>query len=139
MYRNKNMSGQCKEEGGYSLVEVLITIVIISILFVAVLALFSNVSIIQGRTHNQETATRAAHQQVESLRNLQYNSLTEGDDIDFSEDLPDRLPDGSSGIVTITEAGEGLKKVDVTVSYPEGSGVQEVVVSSLIGIIGITQ
>jgi prepilin-type N-terminal cleavage/methylation domain-containing protein len=127
------------KNGGYSILEVLMTIVVVGILFSAVIALYSNVLIVQHRTQNLETATRAAHRQVEALRNLQYNSLEEGEDIDFSDDLPADLPAGSSGIVEVTEAQQGLKRVDVTVTYPDGSSDNEVTVSSLIGIIGITQ
>lgn len=128
-----------RSESGFSIIEVLMTIVVVGILFSAVIALYSNVLIVQSRTQNLETATRAAHRQVEALRNLQYNSLEEGENIDFSDDLPTGLPRGSSGVVEVTDAQQGLKRVDVTVTYPEGSTDRAVTVSSLIGIIGITQ
>lgn len=128
-----------RSESGFSIIEVLMTIVVAGILFSAVIALYSNVLIVQSRTQNLETATRAAHRQVESLRNLQYSSLEEGENIDFTDDLPAGLPNGSSGIVEITDEQQGLKRVDVTVTYPEGSADRVVTVSSLIGIIGITQ
>ncbi len=128
-----------RSESGFSIIEVLMTIVVVGILFSAVIALYSNVLIVQSRTQNLETATRAAHRQVEALRNLQYNSLVEGEDIDFSDDLPTGLPRDSSGLVEVTDAQQGLKRVDVTVTYPEGGTERMVTVSSLIGIIGITQ
>ena len=131
MYKSK--------EDGYSVLEVLVTIVVVGVLFSAVIALYSNVLIVQNRTQNLETATRAAHRQVEALRNLQYNLLEEGEDINFSDDLPADLPSGSTGVVEVTEAQQGLKRVDVTVTYPDGSSENTVTVSSLIGIIGITQ
>ena len=115
------------------------TIIVAGVLFTAVIALYSSVLIVQAQTQNLETATRAAHRQVEALRNLQYGSLEEGQDIDFSDDLPAKLPDGSTGIVEVTDAQQGLKRVDVTVTYPDGSASRTVTVSSLIGIIGITQ
>lgn len=115
------------------------TVIVIGILFSAVIALYSSVLLVQSKTQRLEAATRSAHLQIESLRNLQYNSLEEGVDIDFSDDLPDELPQGSAGVVEVTEAEQGLKRVDVTVSYPDGSSQRTVTVSSLIGIIGITQ
>lgn len=128
-----------RNDKGYTIIEVLMTIVVTSILFTAVIALFSNILIIQSRTERLETATRSAHRQIEALRNLQYNALEEGQDIDFSAELPDQLPTGSSGIVVVTDVDQGLKRVDATVTYPEGSSDKQVTVSSLIGIIGITQ
>lgn len=127
------------DQAGFSVIEVLMTVIVIGILFSAVIALYSSVLLVQSKTQRLEAATRSAHLQIESLRNLQYNSLEEGVDIDFSDDLPDELPQGSAGVVEVTEAEQGLKRVDVTVSYPDGSSQRTVTVSSLIGIIGITQ
>lgn len=128
-----------KFEKGYTLVEVLITIAVSAILFGAVFVLYSNILIIQNKTQRLEAATRSAHQQIESLRNLQYNNLVEGEDIDFSDTLPDILPAGSVGTVVVSDSDNDLKRVDVSVIYPEDGATQTVTVSSLIGIIGITQ
>lgn len=127
------------DQKGYTLVELLMSVVVAGILFAAVFALYSNILIIQGKTARLETATRAAHQEIETLRNLQYNSLIDGEVIDFSSELPNTLPIGSTGVVEVTDNDDGLKRVDVSVTYQE-EGVDKVVtVSSLIGIIGITQ
>lgn len=128
-----------RQQSGFSVIEVLMTIFVVGILFSAVIALYSSVLLVQSKTQQLEAATRAAHLQIESLRNLQYNSLEEGVDIDFSDDLPDELPADSTGVVEVTEAEQGLKRVDVTVTYPDGNNQRTVTVSSLIGIIGITQ
>lgn len=128
-----------QNQKGYSVIEVLMAIVIAGILFSAVIALYSNVLIVQDRTQKLEIATRAAHQQIESLRNLQYNALEEGEDINFSDNLPGGLPVGSTGIVEVSGADQGLKRVDVTVTYPFRDSSNSVTVTSLIGVIGITQ
>lgn len=128
-----------QSQKGYSVIEVLMAIVIAGILFSAVIALYSSVLIVQDRTQKLEIATRAAHQQIESLRNLQYNALEEGEDIDFSDDLPRELSIESTGIVEVSDAEQGLKRVDVTVTYPFRDSSNSVTVSSLIGVIGITQ
>lgn len=124
---------------GFTLVELLVTIIVIGVVFSGLSSIFIGVQRAQVQTNYLESATRAAQTQIESLRNINYNNLTPGVDIDFSNDLPETLPSNSTGNVVVSEPATGLRRVDVTVTYEYGGENKDVVLSSLIGVIGIVQ
>lgn len=94
---------------------------------------------LQNQTMYTDYATRAAQREIETLRNDNYASLTPGQNIDFSSQLPSDLPKNSTGTVVVSQPEADLRRVDVTVSYNSGGHQHDVTLSSLIGVIGITQ
>ena len=127
------------DTGGFTLIELLVTIAIIGIASLGIASLFYNIQFTQQQSRYVDAATRAAQREIEVLRNNSYNNLQDGQVIDFSSDLPDSLPAGKSGIVNVSEPSQGLKRVDVTVSYTTAGRSHNVKLSSLIGIIGLSQ
>lgn len=126
-------------EAGFTLVELLVTIVAIGVVFGSISSLMLSVQNGQRTAMFIEGATRAGQREIEILRNNQYASLTPGVNIDFSDDLPDYLPLPRSGTVVVSEPASGLRRVDVTVSYGSGSAQRSVKLTSLIGVLGIAQ
>ena len=124
---------------GYTLVELVITMLVFGVVSSSVVNLFLTIQQSQVRSGYLETATRAAQREVESLRNSSYSSLTPGTDIDFTDQLPAILPEDKNGNVEVSEPIADLRRVDVTVSYTYQGKQQAVKLSSLIGVIGITQ
>lgn len=127
------------DTGGFTLIELLVTIAIIGIASLGIASLFYNIQFTQQQSRYVDAATRAAQREIEVLRNNSYNNLQDGQVIDFSSDLPDSLPAGKSGFVNVSEPSQGLKRVDVTVSYTTAGRSHNVKLSSLIGIIGLSQ
>lgn len=126
-------------EDGFTLVELLVTIIVIGVVFAGLSNIFISIQRSQVQTSYLESATKAAQREIESLRNSNYNNLTAGQTIDFSPDLPSTMPNGSTGVVNVTEPSTGIKRVDVTVTYTYGGDTRNVSLSSLIGVIGIVQ
>ena len=126
------------DKHGFTLVELLVTIIVIGIVFTGISSIFISIQCAQVKTSYLESATRAGQKEIESLRNSNYNNLTVGQNIDFSSSLVD-LPKGSTGTVVVTEPTPGLKRVDVTVAYTYEGQTKNVNLSSLIGVIGIVQ
>ena len=122
---------------GFTIVELTVTIIFLGFVVLGVSSLYLSIANIQRQSQYTEIANRAAQAEVESLRNSTYNQLTAGQNIDFSSQLSG-LP-SPTGTVVVTEPQTGLKRVDVTVSYNAGSQQHNVTLSSLIGVIGITQ
>jgi type II secretory pathway pseudopilin PulG len=127
------------DEGGFTIVELLVTTVVTGLIVVAVTTLFITIERTQHSTQLMETASRAGEQQVESLRNNNYGSLTAGSTITFTNNLPSNLPAPRSGTAVISEQASGVKRVEVTVTYRDGTKQKKVKLSSLIGQIGIGQ
>lgn len=126
-------------QSGFGLVEVIMAISLLAVTSLALTGMFRSILYIQSAALYQKSATLAAQRQIESLRNSNYNDLAAGSTINFSSDLPSNLPNPKTGSAAITEPVSGLKRVDVTVTYSHGTSTKTVKVSSMIGIIGITQ
>jgi prepilin-type N-terminal cleavage/methylation domain-containing protein len=127
------------DQRGFTLIELLVTMVVIGLVFSGIVNLYIGIETVQRKTYHVEIATRAGERQIESLRNSQYTTLTPGVDIDFTDSLPEDLPSPKSGIVEVTEPSDGLRRVDITITYNNSGGVKTIKQSSLIGVIGIAQ
>lgn len=130
------MSGN---QRGFTIIELLVTIVVAGLIITAVTTLFITIARTQRSTQLLETASRAGEQQIESLRNSTYNALETDSTIDFSNELPSNLPSPKQGLAKISEPADDVKRVDVTVTYKDGSKTKKVKLSSLIGQLGIGQ
>lgn len=128
-----------REQQGFTIVELLIATLVIGIITAGISTLFININTLQRKTSHIDSATRAAQRQVEMLRNDNYGSLAPGQTINFTNSLPETLPGNKSGSVVVSAPAPDLKRVDVTVTYTDGGKQERVVLSSLIGVIGITQ
>ena len=130
-----------KSHFGFTLIELMIATIVLSMLIISISTLYFAVDRIQTRSQDIGAATQAAELKIESIRNEHYRSLTPGEDIDFTEDLPERLRD-AEGIVEVREPGPDLRELTVTITYDErgvSDAREEVVLSAIIGRLGISQ
>jgi type II secretory pathway pseudopilin PulG len=130
---------QGSAEDGFTIPELIITIVFIGFAFIGITEMYLGAQRIQENTSWLQSATHAGETEIESLRNNDYGSLVVGTPIDFTADLPTTLPAPRSGTVAVTEPISGLKRVDVTVTYSDHGTPKTVNLTSLIGVIGISQ
>lgn len=124
---------------GFTLVELIITVVVLGIAITGIAGLYYSSQYTQLSSQYKDTATRNAQKEIEVLRNNTYNQLTAGDNIDFTSSLKGNLPGDKKGTVVVSEPTNGIKRVNVTVSYTNAGQAQKVTLSSLIGVIGIAQ
>jgi len=122
---------------GFTIIELLVTLVVLGFFVVSVGDLLAHITDTQHNTDLLASATHAGSDEIESLRNNNYNTLTDGETIDFTSQLPSSLPKGSTGTVQVSQPSADLRRVDVTVTYPVGGQTHSVELSSLIGRIGI--
>ena len=126
-------------EAGFTLVEMIVTIVVLGIVISSLGGLYYIMQQAAVRAQHLDQATRAARTEIEQLRNTGYSLLTPGTPIDFTSSLPTSLPADRNGTVTVTQPTDDLKRVDVQVTYTDGGKAQKIILSSNIGIIGIRQ
>jgi prepilin-type N-terminal cleavage/methylation domain-containing protein len=127
------------DESGFTLVELIMATVIFGLFIIGIVNLYITIEVTQRKSYHLEMATRAGEKQIESLRNAQYGNLTPGTTLNFNSSLPTELPEPRTGTVAISEPEIGLRRVDVTITYQDGSATKTIKQSSLIGIIGIGQ
>ena len=126
-------------QDGFTIVELLVTIAIVGITTASLSSMFISIQSVQRKTTYVDTATRAAQREIETLRNDNYSYLTPGQTINFTNSLPSTLPGNKTGTVQVSQPTTDLRRVDVTVTYSENGTSRSVTLSSLIGVIGITQ
>jgi len=128
-----------KGQSGFTIPELMVAIVFMGFAFIAIASLYLDIQRVQEQTGYIQIASHAAQTEIESLRNSNYNSLDDGQNIDFSSTLPTTLPGPRTGTVAVTSPMTGLKRVDVTVQYTDHGSTHQVELTSLIGVIGISQ
>ena len=127
-----------KNDGGFTLVEIVVTILMIGIATASLSSMFITIRNIQLQTAYYNTAHRAAAREIESLRNDSYTTLVAGQTINFTNSVPSILPN-RTGSAVISSPSEGIRRIDATVTYKSQGKTRTLTLSSLIGEIGITQ
>lgn len=107
-----------KLAGGFTIVELVITIVLIGIIVPAVAMALTNLATINYQARDQALADLAAQNKVETLRSQGYNSLNVGS-VDFSSELPASMGSPKSANYSVSQPRTGMKQVDLTITYTE--------------------
>lgn len=128
---------EANKDQGFTVVEVIVAIVAFGFVAAGMAQMLLGTIALQRNSNYLQTATTAAQSEVESLRNNNYNQLSNGS-INFSAQLPSSLPSPKTGTAVISEPIPGIKRVDVTITYNNNGTNQSVELSSLIGVIGIS-
>jgi type II secretory pathway pseudopilin PulG len=125
-------------EGGFTIVELVITIVIAGIIIPAVTIALTNLTVINLRARDQVLANMLAQNKVESLRSTGYNSLNNGT-TSFTSELPNIMGSPKSASYTISTPQTGLKQIDVSISYTEYKIARSVAFRTYISELGVGQ
>ena len=124
-------------EAGFTLVELLVTIMVLGIVIASLGGLYYIMQITAVQSQHLDLAIRAARTEIEDLRNNGYDALNPGSTITFTSSLPAQLPPSKTGTAVVSQPQPGLRRVDVTVAYTDYGKSETVELSSNIGIIGI--
>lgn len=126
-----------KKEGGFTVIEILITIGLIGIILPVIYLGINSLLVINKRSRNIMLANIAAENKVEKLRSDGYNSIASGSS-DFSAELPSELTSPKSA-TTIVTTSNGMKTVDVTISFKDSDRQREVKYKTIISETGVGQ
>jgi type II secretory pathway pseudopilin PulG len=123
---------------GFTLIEVVLTAAFIGTAIAGIGTLLSNVYRINQRSQNLAAATQAAQSKLEDYRNTPFTSIPIMT-VDFSTGLPAQLPSPKTGTVTITLVEDGLKQVEVDITFREGQTDRNVKVTTYVTSRGINK
>lgn len=114
---------------GFSLIEILVTIGILSLMIVVYQAVLGNVYLTRS-VQDKDVALKIATYKIEELRALGYSSLPGSGS--FSDTLLTSLPSGTASM-TITDYNAKVKQVVVTVGWtPQNSTARSVSLTTLV-------
>ncbi len=127
---------------GFTIIELVVAMAFLGIVVVSVSELYATLRQANRAANNYTIATQAAQQLVEKFRNTNYNNIPIGTtDVTASTlaTYPSLLaPRSATTTVTLVDAN-GLKQVDVAVSYKERTGIKNVQFSTLISYKGVNR
>ncbi len=114
--KNRTKDTQQQKKGGFSLIEVMITILLLTVVLSALLSCFVQGFDILMRMKQMTAATQAIQNELELIRNMHYSDiLSMGNS--FTNDSFSLL-DNSSGIISLEDSvGAEIKKLTVSVTW----------------------
>jgi len=105
-----------KREEGLTYIEVLVTMVILSVVLIALLSCFLHGFNIISRMRQTTIATQSIQKELEIIRNMSFNDILTLDSSFTNESLS--FLEGSSGAVNIEDSlGDDIKKLTVSVFW----------------------
>ena len=103
-------------EDGFTLIEVLVTIMVLAIVLIALFSCFLYGFTVISRMRQTAIATQCLQEQLELIRNMPFNDILSLDSSFENESLP--LLEDSSGILSLEDSGgDDIKKLTVSVIW----------------------
>ena len=126
-----------KRADGFSVIELILAIVV-GVTFLSSMNLVTdNYTGLGKRSRNLVLVNSYAEAKVEGLRNSGYNAITAGT-TNLTSELPSQLP-GRNGTMTVTQEPGGIKQIDLSLSYKDGTINRTYSYRTYIGELGVGQ
>ncbi len=114
--RKETVIKRKKREEGLTYIEVLVTMVILSVVLIALLSCFLHGFNVLSRMRRTAIATQSIQKELELIRNMSFNDILTLDSAFTNENLS--LLEESSGAVNIEDSlGDDIKKLTVSVLW----------------------
>jgi prepilin-type N-terminal cleavage/methylation domain-containing protein len=130
---NKN-----NRQTGFTIVELMITVVLAGIIIPAVAISLTNLAVVNKQARDQALANMLAQNKVETLRSAGYNSLNNGT-TSFSAELPNIMGSPKSASYTISSPQTGIKQIDISISYTEYKSTKALAYKTYVSELGVGQ
>jgi len=105
-----------KREDGFTLIEVLVTIMVLAVVLIALFSCFLYGFTVISRMRQTAIVTQCIQEELELIRNMPFNDILSLDSSFTNESLP--LLEDSSGILSLEDSGgDDIKKLTVSVIW----------------------
>lgn len=127
-----------KDQQGFSIVELVVAIVVGVLLILSMNFIVHNYIHLGQRGRNLTTANAYVESKIEALRNTGYNGLNIGS-TDLTGDLPSQLTPPKSGSLQISQPQDGLKQIDISVTFNDDGNSRTYTYKTYVGELGVGQ
>lgn len=105
-----------KREDGFTLIEVLVTIMVLAVVLIALFSCFLYGFTVMSRMRQTAIVTQCLQEELELIRNMPFNNILSLDSSFENESLS--LLEDSSGILSLEDSGgDDIKKLTVSVIW----------------------
>lgn len=125
-------------ESGFTLVEILVTLIACAILIVAVNAAVNTQAILAQRHRDMVIANAYANGKIESLRSQGFLALSDGT-TDLTSGLPSELKAPRSATLVISAHNASVKEIDLSITYNDHGNPRTYTYTTLVGELGVGQ
>lgn len=129
------MKKYLKNEGGFSLIEVLVGVSLASVIMLSIIPLFWGSIFLNTESRNENVALWSARQRIEEIRNMTFDSVIA---LPASEtvDLPD-LPSEQRKTEIKNSYGADIKEIVITCNWQGKTGPKTISINTLVSRNGI--
>lgn len=127
-----------KKQGGFTIVELLLVIVVGSILVLSINTILTSHAYLSQRGRDLILANAYAELKMESLRSIGFLGLTDGT-TEITNELPSELSNSRNGTLVISSFSPSVKQVLITITYNEQGKSRTYSYKSYIGELGVGQ
>jgi prepilin-type N-terminal cleavage/methylation domain-containing protein len=127
-----------KQQDGFTIVELVITIIIAGVIIPSVAIALTNLSVINKVARDKALANMVVQNKVETLRSAGYNSLSDGS-TSFVSDLPSTIGSPKSATYTVSSPAAGIKQIDISMSFTEYRVTKNLSYRTYISELGVGQ
>jgi type II secretory pathway pseudopilin PulG len=132
------MSNLRNDTSGYTIVELLVTIIVGGLLTSSVVLILGSHSNITQRGRDVAVANAYAENKIESLRSTGFLGLADGT-TDLTNELPAELKNPRSGSLVISSYTTAIKRADISITYSDQGAARTYSYSTYIGELGVGQ
>jgi type II secretory pathway pseudopilin PulG len=123
---------------GLTIIELLVSIVVAGVVIGSLSQVVSTYLHVSQRGRYLNLANSYIEAKVEALRNVGYNSLTLGT-TSLTGELPTQMPLTRSASMTVSSPSNGLKQVDLSVTYADNGQSNTYSYTTYLGELGVGQ
>jgi prepilin-type N-terminal cleavage/methylation domain-containing protein len=123
---------------GFTIIELVVTIVIAGIIIPAVAVALTNLSVVNKVARDKALANMIVQNKVETLRSSGFNSLSDGT-TSFVAELPNTIGSPRSASYTVSTPATGIKQIDLSVSFTEYRVTKSLSFRTYISELGVGQ
>jgi prepilin-type N-terminal cleavage/methylation domain-containing protein len=127
-----------KSQQGFTIVELIITIILAGIIIPAVAIALTNLSVTNKLARDQALASILVQNKTEVLRSAGYNAVALGT-TNFTSELPATIGGPKSASYSVSSPTTGIKQIDVSVSFTEYHSSQSYSYRTYISELGVGQ
>jgi type II secretory pathway pseudopilin PulG len=127
-----------KNPAGFTVVELMITVVIAGFIIPAVAIALTNLAVVNKQARDKVLVNMLVQNKVETLRSAGYNSLSNGT-TSFASELPNIIGSPKSASYTISTPQTGIKQIDISISYTEYKAAKSLSYRTYVSELGVGQ